>query len=124
MMRTVSTLWAFLTFAIGSALAQDPVTVDAAHYKVQFENDQIRVLRITYGPNEKSVMHYHPAGVVVFLTDASVQFALPNGQTMQDAGKAGETRWADAGSHLPQNLMNQRFEVILIELKTRSPNMR
>jgi hypothetical protein len=26
---------------------------------VEFENDQVRVLRITYGPHEKSVMHAH-----------------------------------------------------------------
>ncbi len=41
-------------------IAQDPVKVDAKHYKVEFENDQVRVLRITYGPGEKSVMHEHP----------------------------------------------------------------
>ena len=42
------------------AMAQDPAKVDAKHYKLEFENDQVRVLRITYGPGEKSVMHEHP----------------------------------------------------------------
>ncbi len=49
----------FLTFfAITApiALAQDPVNVDAKHYKVMFENDQVRVLKIHYNPKEKSVM--------------------------------------------------------------------
>ena len=32
------------------AMAQDPTEVDSKHYKVVFENDQVRVLRITYGP--------------------------------------------------------------------------
>jgi hypothetical protein len=32
-----------------------------------------RVLRIHYGPHEKSVMHYHPATVAVFLTDVRVE---------------------------------------------------
>jgi hypothetical protein len=27
---------------------EDPVKVDAKHYKVEFENDRVRVLRITY----------------------------------------------------------------------------
>jgi len=40
--------------------AQDAVKVDGKHYKVMFENDQVRVLHITYGPGEKSVMHEHP----------------------------------------------------------------
>ncbi len=56
--------------------AQDPVKVDPTHYKVQFENDQVRVLRIHYGPHEKSVMHEHPASVVVFLTNAHTKFTM------------------------------------------------
>ncbi len=42
------------------AFAQDPVKVDSKHYKVELENDQVRVLRINYGAGEKSVMHEHP----------------------------------------------------------------
>jgi hypothetical protein len=29
-------------------MAQDPVRVDPQHYTVEFENDQVRVLRIRY----------------------------------------------------------------------------
>jgi hypothetical protein len=53
-------------FAASGALAQDPVKVDPQHYKVIFENDQVRVLKIHYGPHEKSVMHSHPDSVVVY----------------------------------------------------------
>jgi len=59
-----------------------PVKSDAKHYKVDFENAQVRVLRITYGPHEKSVMHAHPASVAVFLTDGNVKFTLPDGKTL------------------------------------------
>src|ERR1039458_7259585 len=51
----------------------DPVKVDAKHYKVELENESVRVLRITYGPGEKSVMHYHPNSVAVFLTDGKTR---------------------------------------------------
>src|SRR6187549_1761675 len=37
----------------------DPATVDARHYKVEFENDQVRVLRIHYEPREKGETHEH-----------------------------------------------------------------
>jgi hypothetical protein len=50
--------------------AQDAVKVDPKHYKVESENDQVRILRVPYGPHEKSVMHSHPALVAVFLNDA------------------------------------------------------
>ena len=29
--------------------AEDPVKVDPRHYKVEFENERVRVLRIKYG---------------------------------------------------------------------------
>jgi len=38
----------------------DPVKVDPKHYKVEMENDRVRVLRITYGPQEKSVNAWAP----------------------------------------------------------------
>ena len=109
-----------LVFAAETAMAQDPVKVDPKHYKVQFENDQVRVLRITYGPHEKSVMHDHPAGVAVYITDINVKFNLPGGKTEESHGKAGETSWAPAGKHLPENLSDKPFEGILVELKAKT----
>ena len=40
----------------GNSFAQDAAKVDPKHYKVEFENDEVRVLRITYGPGEKSLL--------------------------------------------------------------------
>ena len=101
------------------ARAQDPVKVDAKHYKVEFENDKVRVLRITYGPHEKSVMHHHPANVAVFLSDGSARFTMPDGKTQDAPVKAGSVQWAEAGEHLPENVGDKPFEVILVELKTK-----
>ena len=59
---------------------QDPVKVDPKRYKVELEleNDRVRVLRITDGPREKSVMHSHPDGIAVFLTrDSHFRMANP-----------------------------------------------
>ena len=120
-MRAASMLLAILPFAVGPAFAQDPVAVDSAHYKLEFENEHVRALRITYGPNEKSVMHYHPAGVAVFFNDQKVQFTLPDGQTIEMGSKAGEVMWLEAGAHLPQNLTDQPLELILVEVKAQSP---
>jgi quercetin dioxygenase-like cupin family protein len=97
--------------------AQDPVKVDAKHYKVEFENDQARVLRITYGPHEKSVMHDHPNAVAIFLTDSTVRFTLPDGKTQDANNKAGETLWTPAGKHLPENMSDKPLELILVEMK-------
>lgn len=98
-------------------LAQDPVKVDAKHYKVEFENEHVRVLRITYGPKEKSVMHDHPNAVVVTLTDQNVRFNLPDGKFENRDLKAGQTIWTPAGKHSPENLSDKKLELILVELK-------
>ena len=61
--------------------ADDPVKVDSKHYKVEFENDRVRVVRIKYGPGEKSVMHSHPESISIFLTEAHAKFTYPDGRT-------------------------------------------
>ncbi len=119
--RTMTALFVASVFVLAArtAMAQDPVKVDPKHYKVEFENDQVRVLRITYGPHEKSVMHDHPAGQVIYLTEAHVKFTLPGGKTEEQRGKAGQTAWALAGKHLPENVNDKPLEGILVELKAK-----
>src|SRR5262245_25462830 len=117
----VSILFAILALFLTAktAIAQDPVKVDSKHYKVEVENAWVRVLRINYGPKEKSVMHKHPASVAVFLNDSKAKFNLPGGKSQEQVGKAGEAAWAPAGTHLPENLGDKPFDVIVVELKAR-----
>jgi quercetin dioxygenase-like cupin family protein len=99
-------------------MAQDPVRVDPQHYTVEFENNQVRVLRIRYGPHEKSVMHGHPASLAVFLADTRGKFTFPDGKTEEFTTKTGQTMFVPAGEHLPENVSDQPLEVVLVELKT------
>ncbi len=108
-----------LIFSAQTAVAQDPVKADSKHYKVEVENAWVRVLRINYGPKEKSVMHKHPAGVVVYLADSKVKFGLPGGKSEERSGKAGEALWTPAETHLPENLGDKPLGAILVELKAR-----
>lgn len=114
-MLIASSVFAFAT----GAVAQDPTQVDAKHYKVTFENDQVRILRITYGPHEKSVMHEHPNSIAVFITDGRIKFTLPDGKSEEREVKAGQSVWNVAGKHLPENLTDKPFEVVLIEMKSK-----
>jgi quercetin dioxygenase-like cupin family protein len=95
----------------------DPVKVDPKHYKVEFENESVRVLRISYGAGEKSVMHNHPNAVAVYLTDGTTRMTTPDGKSQDVPVKGGAAAWTPAGSHLPQNVGNKQFELILVELK-------
>ena len=97
--------------------AQDAVKVDPKHYSVITENDQVRVLKVHYGPHEKSVMHSHPNSVAVFLTDSNGQFTFPDGKTQTFTSKAGDTMFTPAATHLPENMGDAAFDVVVIELK-------
>ena len=109
-----------LVLSVLPAAAQDAVKADPKHYKVVFENDQVRVMHVTYGPGEKSVMHGHPANVAVFLTDGLIRFAMPDGKSQDVPVKAHTTQWDPGGVHLPANIGDKPLEVMLVELKTKS----
>lgn len=120
-MRRILFLLALICLVTAPAFAQDPVKVDAKHYKVVMENAQVRVLRITYGPHEKSVMHDHPDALAVFLTDSHVSFGLPGGKSEVSDKKKGDVEWTKAGKHNPENLSDKGMELILVEFKAPAP---
>ena len=100
-----------------ATIGEDAVKADPQHYTVDFENDRVRVIRIKYGPGEKSVMHTHGPHVTILLTENTVRFTLPDGTSSEVTGEAGATSWVDAEEHLPENLSDEPLEVILVELK-------
>lgn len=97
--------------------ALDSVKADPKRYTVELENDKVRIVRISYGPHEQSVMHSHPAGAIVSLTDQRVRFRLPDGTSQEVRLKAGQTAWMDATTHLPENLTGEPLELIYIEVR-------
>ena len=83
----------------------DPVTVDGRHYKVEFENEQVRVLRIHFEPREKGPTHEHILNrVVLYLND-------------QTAAKADDVRMAGPATHAEENASDQPADRIAVELK-------
>ena len=83
----------------------DPALVDAKHYKVEFENEHVRVLRIHYDPHEKGGTHEHILNrVVLYLND-------------QPGRKADEVRMAGAATHAEENATGQAADRIAVELK-------
>ena len=97
---------------------QDAVRADPKHYTVVAEDERVRVVRIRYGVGEKSVMHSHPDGVLVPLTDTHVRFTDEAGNTEEVRFKAGEAVLAPATTHLPENLGGEPLEGIVIEFKS------
>ena len=122
-MRFALCVGAVCLWAASTLCAQDPVKVDSKHYTVISENAQVRILRAHYGPHEKSVMHSHPAGVAVYLTDSKARFTFPDGKTKDASGKAGDALYTPAITHLPENTGDTAFDVIVVEIKGHGSGM-
>jgi quercetin dioxygenase-like cupin family protein len=102
---------------VSVVFAQDPVQVDPKHYKVEVDNDQVRVLRTHLGPKESSPMHEHPPSVLILQTDARLKFTLADGKTEERTATAGSVRYRPAVKHAVENLNEADIEVIEVELK-------
>jgi quercetin dioxygenase-like cupin family protein len=104
-----------------TVFAQDATKVDSKHYTLVSENAYSRIVKAHYGPGEKSVMHSHPDLVAVFLTDGKVKFSYPDGKTEERTVKAGDAMFTPATVHLPENVGDKAFDVILVEFKGKAP---
>ncbi len=107
----------FFCLAASCAFAQDPTKVEPKHYKLDFENDHVRVLSVTYGPHEKSGLHDHPGGVGVSITEAHLRFTDENGKVREVFSKAGEARWYPPFKHRVENLGDTTYQGVYIEVK-------
>ncbi len=102
----------------GRLKSGDPVKLDPQHYQVEYENERFRVLRVRFGPNERSVTHWHPPGVVIILSDCDMKTFLPEGKARNIMGTSGQVIGFDEPlEHLPENMSAQPFEAIWVELK-------
>jgi len=97
--------------------SEDAVVADPGHYSVEFENDRVRIIRIKYGPGEKSVMHTHGPNVSVLLSNGTIRMNFPDGTSQELPSEAGVANWSGAEEHLPENLSEEPLEVVLVELK-------
>jgi quercetin dioxygenase-like cupin family protein len=96
----------------------DPLKIDRKHYKLEFENDQVRVFRVKIGPGESTPMHEHQLKRVnVYLTDANVRVTNADGKVEMSKHSAGEILEGGPAKHSEQNLGSKPVEVIVTELK-------
>ena len=94
---------------------QDAVTADSKHYKVEFENDIVRVLRVRLDAGDSTPRHTHSAYCAIELSDSSLKEA--DGPTAES--KAGQVFCGDATAHAPTNVGKALAESIVVEFKNR-----
>ncbi|HZZ84959.1 MAG TPA: hypothetical protein VFE30_10515 [Anaeromyxobacteraceae bacterium] len=96
----------------------DSPRADAAHHKVAFENEYVRVVRWVIPAHEKSALHAHPSLVNVLLTDSNLRVTTPDGKTAEVHGKARTVAWRGPTTHVVENVGDAPAEGVLVEPKT------
>jgi hypothetical protein len=100
----------------------DPVKIDPKHYSVDFENPQVRVLRVKIEAHGVTPMHEHSVNrVTVFLTDQEFRVKDSHGKIDTVRHKAGDAVWGTPTIHMEENLSEKPFEVLAVELKAEAP---
>jgi hypothetical protein len=89
-----------------AANPKDALKLDSKHYKLEFENDQVRVLRLMLGPHQSTpVIEYSRNSLAIYLTD-------------QETHKYGEVVWETPHTGKLENTSDKPLEMLLIELRT------
>ena len=116
-------------FATG-ALAQDPSQALPQAYKLQFENDWVKVTRVHYAPKEKLPSHQHTqtGSAYVYLNDSGPvvfkHIGLDYGAVTRPPTKAGSFRlfWGLKEMHEVENLSDLPSDFLRVEFKTEPVN--
>jgi hypothetical protein len=130
--RTFSLPIIFLLFTV-AASAQDPLKVAPQAYKLEFENEWVKVMRVHYGPHEKIPAHDHTerAAAYVYLNDGGPvifkHIGLAYGAVTRPETKAGNFRLYKAikevhevenTSDLPSDFLRVEFKTRMVDEKT------
>jgi uncharacterized RmlC-like cupin family protein len=96
----------------------DPLRVDPKHYTLEFENDQVRVVRVKLEGKNAIPMHEHTMfRVSTNLTAQDFRVTAADGTVTDVKRGPGEAAWGAPSKHKEENLSAQPFEAIMVELK-------
>ena len=97
----------------------DPVKVSPKVYKVEFENDKVRVVRAKFAAHESVPQHEHVLNrVVVFLTDQHSKLVSPDGKAEESQHQRGQISSGGPAKHTEENLLDTPIDVIVVEFKS------
>jgi hypothetical protein len=99
--------------------ALDPLKVDPQDFKLEFENSQVRVMRLKLAPQKSVPTHEYVLNrVFYYYTDQNVRETAPDGKSEVKVHKAGDFVWEEGDRKLKlDNLSDKPFEAIVVEVK-------
>ena len=100
---------------------RDPVRVDPQHFRLDFQNEHVRVVRLTMKESEGSPMHEEPDILAVCIKECHLRLTRPDGKIQDLHMQAGDARWVWEDTRSEKNLGKEPLEMLLIEVKGERP---
>ena len=94
----------------------DPLMTASNVYKLLNENDKVRVLEVSFKPNDVAKMHHHPDHVVYALRGGKMRLTS-EGKTQEMEIKQGQVMFLDAQDHEATNIGDTTLDLLVMELK-------
>lgn len=100
------------------ALARrDPLKIDANHYRLVYENEHVRAIRLTLRADEAVPLHDDVDALAVCIEECHLRFTRPDGHIQDVHMESGETRWLYGDTHSSRNLNTHPMTMLFIEVK-------
>ncbi|MGH9184656.1 MAG: alpha/beta hydrolase [Acidimicrobiales bacterium] len=96
----------------------DAIALDPDRYRVELDDERVRVVRLRFDAGEQGLMVSHPPRVLVTMTDVWVNVRFADGRTDERGAPAGLAVWLDAETLQTRNAGAGPLEVLLVEPKT------
>ena len=97
----------------------DPVEVSPTQFKIDFENDHVRIVSYHLQPGERDNWHTHPAKVSVITGGGLLRITTGDGESFEVTEEAGTASWMPAlGRHFAENIGDTTVKVVLVEIKS------
>ena len=114
--RSIAAAAVLIALCAAPCGAQDPAKTDPEHFKVELNNDRVRVLHVTVAPNTKIDVHEIGDVVVVPLADYESTLKRPDGQSSVVERRTGKAAWV-AGGVREVETGAKGVDALLIEIK-------
>lgn len=114
----IAIIW---TLASAKGPANDPLTVGPDVYKLVFENDQVRLLEVTFKAGAKIAPHWHPDHAA-YVLEAGELTITPEGKEAQVfKAEVGKAFFIPSETHSAVNTGKTTVRALVIELKKSVP---
>lgn len=95
----------------------DAVTIAPHLHEIIFENDKMRVLKVTVKPGDKADMHWHPENINYIVSPGRLRFTKPDGSTVDVDLADGQVTSSPESSHAVENIGETEVQTVQVELK-------